>query len=295
MLRGLIIGRQGRSQSGAAAPDKNLCKIASSCVIIGIGLLLASADCLDASGGEHPTDRKPNIVFILADDLGYGDLGCCGQKLIRTPNLDRMAAEGLRFTQFYAGSTVCAPSRSVLMTGQHTGHTRVRGNAGPTNPEAQMLRPEDVTVAEVLKRAGYATGIVGKWGLGDNHDDGIPTKQGFDYWFGFLNQVHAHNHYPDWLWRNEEKVRLPNVVTPIGDSGGGYATQRLAYAGDLFAEEAIRFVERHQDRPFFLYYAATVPHANNERAGASATARKCPTTAFTRTRIGAIRTRGRRR
>ncbi|MBI5397008.1 MAG: arylsulfatase, partial [Verrucomicrobia bacterium] len=182
----------------------------------------------------------------------------------------------MRFMQFYAGSTVCAPSRSVLMTGQHTGHTRVRGNAGPKNPEAQMLRPEDVTVAKVLKRAGYATGIVGKWGLGDNHDDGIPTKQGFDYWFGFLNQVHAHNHYPDWLWRNEEKVQLPNVVTPVGEMGGGYATQRVKYAGDLFAEEALQFVERNKDKPFFLYYAATVPHANNERTRALGDGQEVP-------------------
>lgn len=220
--------------------------------------------------------RPPNIIFILADDLGYGDVGCYGQKLIQTPNLDRMASEGVRFSQFYAGATVCAPSRSVLMTGQHTGHTRVRGNAGADNPQAQMLRAEDVTVAKLLKRAGYATGIVGKWGLGDNHDEGIPTKQGFDYWFGFLNQHHAHNHYPDWLWRNEEKVRLPNVVTPVGEHGGGYATQRVKYAGDVFAEEAQAFIERNKERPFFLYYALTMPHANNERTRALGDGQEVP-------------------
>ncbi len=186
-----------------------------------------------------------------------------------------MAREGIRFTQFYAGSTVCAPSRCVLMTGQHTGHCRVRGNAGPKNPEAQMLRAEDVTVAEALQQAGYATGFVGKWGLGDNLDDGSPPKQGFDYSFGFFNQHHAHNHYPDWLWRNAEKVRLPNVVTPVGELGG-YATERVTYAGDVFAEEAQAFVERHKDRPFFLYYAVTAPHANNERARALGDGQEVP-------------------
>jgi uncharacterized sulfatase len=199
----------------------------------------------------------------LADDLGYGDLGCYGQKLIQTPNLDRMAAEGLRFTQFYAGSTVCAPSRSVLMTGLHTGHTRVRGNGGGA---AQMLRDEDVTVAEVLRGAGYVTGLIGKWGLGMPGDEGVPEKQGFDYSFGFLSQHHAHNHYPDFLWRNGARVALPNVVTPVGNDGGGYATKRVQYAGDLFADEAVEFVAKNSAKPFFLYLALTVPHANNERS-----------------------------
>ncbi|NIS51444.1 MAG: sulfatase-like hydrolase/transferase, partial [Phycisphaerae bacterium] len=126
--------------------------------------------------------KKPNIIFILADDLGYGDLGCFGQKRIKTPNLDKMAEQGMRLTQHYAGSTVCAPSRCVLMTGLHTGHCLVRGNA------RVPLRPSDVTVAELLKEAGYTTGIVGKWGLGEADSTGIPNRQGFDYWFGYLNQ-----------------------------------------------------------------------------------------------------------
>src|SRR3954462_4411752 len=145
---------------------------------------------------------KPNIVFILADDLGYGELGCYGQKKFGTPYIDKLAAQGMRFTQFYAGSTVCAPSRSVLMTGQHLGHTRVRGNAGKMNTAAQMLKPGDTTIAEVLKHAGYATGMMGKWGLGHENDEGEPRMPGFDYYFGFLDQGHAHNHYPDYLWRN---------------------------------------------------------------------------------------------
>jgi uncharacterized sulfatase len=210
---------------------------------------------------------RPNIIFILADDLGYGDLGSYGQKIIRTPHLDQLAAEGMRFTQFYAGNTVCAPSRSVLMTGLHMGHTRVRGNAGLENPEAQMLRAGDVTVARVLQASGYTTALIGKWGLGNAGDEGEPRKHGFDYSFGFLNQTHAHNHYPDFLWRNGERVALPNVVTQVGPvAGTGYATQRVVYASDLFFDEARDFIARSKTRPFFLYLALTVPHANNERA-----------------------------
>lgn len=211
--------------------------------------------------------KRPNIIWIMADDLGYGDLGCYGQKVITTPNLDKMAAEGLRFTQFYSGATVCAPSRSVLMTGLHHGHTRVRGNAGKTNPIAQALRAEDVTVAEVMQQAGYRTALIGKWGLGDvgAAESGLPRKQGFDEFYGFLNQTHAHNHYPDFLWRNESRETLANVVTPVGDNGGGFATDAKVYADDLFAEEAIKFVRANQAKSFFLYWSMVVPHANNER------------------------------
>jgi arylsulfatase A-like enzyme len=212
---------------------------------------------------------KPNLIFILADDLGYGDLGCYGQQVIQTPCLDRMAREGLRFSQFYSGATVCAPSRSVLMTGLHQGHTRVRGNAGPTNPEAQALRMGDVTVADVLHKAGYATALIGKWGLGDEGaaESGLPRKHGFDFFLGFLNQIHAHNHFPDYLWRNEEKLPLPNVVTPlvVGAYRGGYASEGKVYADDLFADEALKFVAANTTRPFFLYWSMVVPHANNER------------------------------
>jgi len=215
-------------------------------------------------------DRQPNVIYILADDLGYGDLGCYGQKVIQTPELDRMAKEGIRFTQFYAGATVCAPSRSVLMTGLHHGHTRVRGNAGQKNPAAQALREGDLTVAKHLRSAGYKTALIGKWGLGDigAAESGLPRRQGFDEFYGFLNQHHAHNHFPDFLWRNETKEPLPNVVTAVGDTGAGYATKMEKFADDLFAEECLRFVERNKDRPFFLYWSMVVPHANNERASA---------------------------
>ena len=210
---------------------------------------------------------RPNMIFILADDLGYGEIGCYGQQIIQTPRIDQMARDGMRFTQFYAGATVCAPSRSVLMTGQHHGHTRVRGNAGKANPLAQSLRSNDVTVAKLLQSAGYQTALIGKWGLGDvgEADQGLPWRHGFDYFFGFLNQHHAHNHYPDYLWRNEEKVPLPNDRTPVGDQGGGYATNGTVYADDLFADEAVKFIEQNRAQSFFLFLSLVVPHANNER------------------------------
>ncbi len=219
------------------------------------------------AAGSAGAAEQVNIVWIMADDLGYGDLGCYGQKVIATPNLDRMAKEGLRFTQFYAGATVCAPSRSVLMTGQHHGHTRVRGNAGTQNPAAQALRSTDITVAKVLQDAGYRTALIGKWGLGDVGDaaSGLPRKHGFDQFFGYLNQGHAHNHFPDFLWRNEERVTLPNVVVPVGGHGAGYATKAVQFADDLFAEEALKFVAENKTRPFFLYWSMVIPHANNER------------------------------
>ena len=222
---------------------------------------------LSANPPGNPAATKPNIIFIMADDLGYGELGCYGQTKIKTPNLDRMAREGMRFTRFYAGSTVCAPSRSVLMTGLHTGHTTVRGNAGATDRSPQMLRSNDVTVAEVLKTAGYRTALVGKWGLGMN-DEGHPNLQGFDYFFGYLSQHHAHNHFPDYLWRNDQKVPLRNRIVPIGEDGAGFATNAIEFAGDLLADEALDFIEaatNKNNQPFFLYYSPVVPHANNER------------------------------
>ncbi|MBM3879206.1 MAG: arylsulfatase [Verrucomicrobia bacterium] len=220
------------------------------------GVLLSASPAGRLAAAD--STRPPNIVFILADDLGYGDLGCYGQQRICTPNLDRMAAEGIRFTQAYAGSTVCAPSRSVLMTGLHTGHTRIRGNA------RYPLQPEDVTVAEVLKTRGYRTGLIGKWGLGEADSTGIPNRKGFDYFYGYHNQHHAHNYYPTFLWRNQTKVFLRNEVPNEDPQGGGIASQRREYSHDLIAREALEFVERHQREPFFLYWALTLPHANNE-------------------------------
>lgn len=219
--------------------------------------------------------EKPNMIFILADDLGYGDLGCYGQEKIKTPHLDAMAAGGLKFTQFYSGSTVCAPSRCVLMTGQDTGNCWVRGNGAA---EAQTLPDADITVAEKLKEAGYATALIGKWGLGELGSVGHPNKQGFDYFFGYLNQRHAHNFYPEFLIRNEEVVPLKNTTSPQWEEvriatnkpedGAGFATPegKIEYSHDLFAEEASEWIAKQAETedPFFLYFALTIPHANNE-------------------------------
>lgn len=225
--------------------------------------------------------EKPNVVFILADDLGYGDLGCYGQELIQTPRLDRMAGEGIRFTQFYAGSTVCAPSRCVLMTGRHLGHAHVRGNAsGAGEMIIQSLRDEDVTVAEVMKSAGYATALIGKWGLGELDEPGHPLKQGFDNFFGYLNQVHAHNYYPDFLWRGREKMMLDNKVElaprAYGGFHGGWASERNEYSHDLLVKEALSWVKEHSEEPFFLYLPLTIPHANNEGPAATGDGQEVP-------------------
>lgn len=219
---------------------------------------------LAVSPGAAPSG-KPNAVFILADDLGYGDLGCYGQKLIQTPNIDRLAIEGMKFTQFYAGSCVCAPSRCVLMTGQHTGHCWVRGNAGRENIFAQTLREEDKTIAEVFKAAGYATAMFGKWGLGEIGSSGHPNQQGFDHFFGYLNQHHAHNYYTTFLVRNREPVALRNMPAQ-GDPerGDGWAKTKVDYSHDLIFEEAMEWLAKNRSRPFFLYLPFTIPHANNE-------------------------------
>ncbi|HWH69015.1 MAG TPA: arylsulfatase [Candidatus Sulfotelmatobacter sp.] len=205
-------------------------------------LVTAAAFCA-APAATPPS--KPNVIFILADDLGYGDLGCFGQKLIKTPNIDRLAAEGMRFTQAYAGTTVCAPSRCTLMTGKHTGHCFIRGNK-EIPPEGQQPMPGDTfTVAHLMKKAGYTTGLVGKWGLGKPDSESTPDKMGFDYFFGYNCQMKAHEYYPEYLWRNNEKVML----------------EGKAYSHDLMAQEALDFVKRNAQKPFFLYLAFTIPHA----------------------------------
>ncbi len=205
----------------------------------------AMAAGLTGCNSQRSQPRQPNIIFIMADDLGYGHLGSYGQEKIRTPFLDRMAREGIRFTQCYAGSTVCAPSRSVLMTGKHMGHTSVRGNSGGI-----PLLDSDVTIGEVLKQAGYTTGIFGKWGLGDDGTDGVPYKQGFDEFFGYLHQVHCHFYYPWFLWENDQRYELP------GNIGG----KREQYSHDVIVEKTLDFIRRRQDEPFFLYVPFTIPH-----------------------------------
>ncbi len=210
------------------------------------------------------TTNKPNIIFILADDLGYGDLGCYGQKLIETPAIDQMAAEGMRFTDHYAGSTVCAPSRCCLMTGLHTGHTYIRGNS-EVRPMGQLPLPADtVTLPRMLQQAGYKTALIGKWGLGGPDSTGEPNKQGFDYSFGYLCQRHAHNYYPEFLFRNGQRIPLQNKVPGGREDGAGVATEKVEYSYDLMEQEALQFVTENKDGPFFLYFAVTLPHANNE-------------------------------
>ncbi len=224
----------------------------------------------------EPTQR-PNIVLIVADDLGYGDVGCFGQKTLKTPRLDAMAQQGIRLTQFYAGSTVCAPSRSVLMTGRHTGHTIVRGNSA----KPIVISPRVPTLASVLKEAGYATACVGKWGIGTPDDLSNPNDVGFDHFFGYVNMWHAHNYYPEFLIWNGQVEPLQNVVADrwrkwqdpqLPQAGRGVAVQRVDYAPDLLAKEALRWVREHhrqqadseRRQPFFLYFAMNLPHANNE-------------------------------
>jgi len=215
--------------------------------VISILILTLCVAACHADGSVDPA--RPNIIFIMADDLGYGHLGSYGQTDIETPELDQLAENGLRYTQAYSGSTVCAPSRSVLMTGQHTGHTTVRGNWGPDG-ERIPLNDSDVTVAEVLKSAGYTTGMIGKWGLGEPGTSGLPNKQGFDHWFGFLNQHKAHKFYPEYVWRNDRMVYLDENETG----------QRETYVQDLFLGESLEFIRSNKDKPFFLYLPLTLPH-----------------------------------
>ncbi|WP_220377758.1 MULTISPECIES: arylsulfatase [unclassified Arenibacter] len=203
------------------------------------------------SGEVSKTGGPPNIIYILADDLGYGDLSIYGQKKFKTPNIDRLAAEGILFTQHYSGSTVCAPSRSSLMTGMHTGHTVVRGNYG-IKPEGQFPIPDStLTIAEVLKKAGYSTGAFGKWGLGYPGSEGDPNNQGFDTFYGYNCQTMGHNYYPYHLWSNQDSIVLPE------NSG----KKKGVYAPSLIHERTLAFIEENKDRPFFAYVPSIIPHA----------------------------------
>jgi len=234
-------------------------------------LLCAALFCLAIGPAARAAEtRKPNVVFILADDLGYGELGCCGQKKIRTPNLDRLAAGGMRFTQHYSGNAVCAPSRCVLLTGRHPGHAYVRDNR-EVQPEGQTPIPANtVTLAKLLKQQGFATAAMGKWGLGPVGSEGDPLKQGFDRFYGFNCQRHAHNYYPTYLYDDDKRVELNNPRIALGqklppdadpNAPASYESFKgKDYAPDLIAEQALRFIRDNKERPFFLYFATTVPH-----------------------------------
>jgi len=249
-------------------------------------LLLSGACTNDSSQNRVEKSSPPNIILILADDLGYNELGCYGQTKIETPNIDSLARQGMRFTQHYSGSPVCAPSRCVLMTGKHTGHAHVRSNdewgergevwdfaKAVEDPGLEGQRPipaDTITVGKLLQAAGYKTACIGKWGLGAPLTDGVPNKQGFDFFFGYNCQRQAHTYYPRHLWRNEEKVWLDNeLVVPNTtlDQGAdpndpnSYSKFELnQYAPALMLEEALGFIERNRTQPFFLYFASPIPH-----------------------------------
>ena len=226
-----------------------------------IAILLTGLFTTHSAPAAEP--KPPNIVLIVADDLGYGELGCYGQKMIKTPRLDGLAEQGLRFTQFYCGAPVCAPSRCTLMTGKHLGHAAIRNNVKPKGmeklrekfkwetPGQQPLPDSEVTVAELLHTKGYATAAIGKWGLGMVGTCGDPNKQGFDLFYGYLCQEHAHNHYPTFLWRNGKKE------AQHGNNGTGKGE---TFSQDQFVEEATQFIREHRDGPFFLYLPLIIPH-----------------------------------
>ncbi|MHC4364956.1 MAG: arylsulfatase [Planctomycetota bacterium] len=210
-----------------------------------VAAMIPSSGCqseLAHSPGASP--KRPNIIFIMVDDMGWADLGCYGSKAISTPNIDRMAGEGIRFTDAYSGCTVCAPARSVLMTGFHTGHTSVRSNTSGV-----PLEHSDITIAEVLKQAGYTCGGFGKWGLGDVRTSGVPEKQGFDVFFGYYHQIHAHDYWTDYLWRNSEKIDI---------SGEKGSAER--YTHYRIFEQTMDFIRQNKDKPFFCYAPWTPPH-----------------------------------
>ena len=238
--------------------------------------LLTTACLMSTSCSNTPKAEKkaPNIIFILSDDLGWGDIGCFGQQKIKTPNIDRIASEGIRFTQAYCGNAVSAPSRSCLMTGLHPGHARVRDNSFKSFRES--LQEGDFTVAMLLKQAGYKTGLFGKWGLANHDQPGIPNNMGFDEFFGYLNQQHAHTYYPEFLYHNKERVYFPentehfklknySVQSPYDENGkvipnGMKDPSKGTYSFDVYAQKSLEFVKENKDTPFFLYLAYTTPH-----------------------------------
>lgn len=236
-----------------------------------VALALLSSLHFEKLAESAEPHRKPNIVLIIADDLGYREVGCFGQELIRTPNLDQLAKEGLKLTQHYAGNAVCAPSRCVLMTGKHPGHAYIRSNKS-TPPEGQEPIPDDeVTIAELLREQGYVTGAFGKWGLGGPDSCGQPLRQGVDRFFGYNCQGHAHSYYPSYLWSDDKRIALKNDPPVPGHAGLAEGAdpsdprsydrfKGTDYAPDRINEQALQFIHDNKDRPFFLYYPTVIPH-----------------------------------
>ncbi|MFC4990983.1 arylsulfatase [Rubritalea tangerina] len=230
-------------------------------------ILLSLCALLPVSSFAEDQAKPPNIICFLVDDLGYGEVGVYGQKKIRTPHIDKLAHDGIKFTQFYSGQNVCAPTRCALLTGKHMGNAAIRENSSHLRgkmpqfkvyqkqdgfPGQAPLPAEEVTVAEVLKEKGYSTACIGKWGLGYPLDEGSPLKQGFDFFYGYICQVQAHNYYPRYLWKNDSKVDLP---------GNDRGLTGQTYAADVMREEALNYIKQNKDNPFFLYYATPIPHA----------------------------------
>ena len=235
-----------------------------------LGTVCTTAGCVQKEKAKV-SEKRPNIIYIMTDDMGYNDLGCYGSTRIKTPNIDRLATEGMRFTHHYAGTSVSAPSRCSLMTGKHTGHSQVRGNL-EVDPYGQYpLQPNTETVATKLKEAGYATALIGKWGLGTENTVGDPLNHGFDYYFGYLCQVMAHNHCPEYLIENGKRVYLGNKVeytAPDHWTRGraSVPTEKKVYSQQLFTDKALEFIETNKERPFFLYFPVVIPHDNGEAA-----------------------------
>jgi arylsulfatase A-like enzyme len=240
-----------------------------------LALLLFTITQLNAQQLKNNDQKFPNIIYIYADDLGYGELGCYGQQKIKTPHLDKMAREGMRFTQHYTSMPVCAPARAMLMTGKHGGHSAIRGNfelGGFKDEEERGQKPlpaEEFTVAELLKQKGYATALTGKWGLGMNNTEGSPSKQGFDYYYGYLDQKQAHNFYPSHLWENDQWDTLAQPWFDVHrkiDSTKATDTDFDSFKGKEYApakmtEKALAFIEKNKGGRFFLYMPYTIPHA----------------------------------
>lgn len=239
-------------------PHQSPCRIDHRVRAKPVGALLGAFLCIFAVGAtaEPRGSQPPNIILIVADDLGWGALGAYGQKTVpaRTPTIDQLAADGVRFSQFYAGSSVCAPSRCSLMTGRDTGSCAVRGNQMRT-----PMPPNEPTIATQLKDLGYRTALIGKWALGSNQSAWAPRSKGFDYFFGFTDQVKAHNYYPEWVWENEERYRLRG-----NRANHQVAVEKETYINDVFVEKALVFLEENQGLPMFLYLPLTLPHTNSE-------------------------------
>jgi arylsulfatase A-like enzyme len=235
-------------------------------MILAAAVAAIAPSCITDGGSNN----KPNIIYIMADDMGYADLSCYGSQYIKTPNIDKLAAEGIKFTQHYAGTSVCAPSRCSLITGMTTGHCQVRGNK-QWDPYGQLpLAENTTTIGTLLKSAGYNTALIGKWGLGVEGSSGDPNKSGFDYFYGYYCQVHAHNHFPEFLFENGQKVYTRNKVRWVTDSThwtkgwGSVATEKVDFSLDLMTEKALRFIEENKHQPFFLYFSPVTPHDNGE-------------------------------